>query len=258
MSSWGVTIHSTLPLLREAKRYIAAGVKTLQIMNGDPTRSGSRLSMADRMGLRRLIRKHRLHVYIHAKFTWNTCGNIHIAKAVLQPDLDLCKLIGGRAVVIHSGHPKAGNDDLCVSAVQKVLSFAAQSGTRVLLETPANADNEVLTCLEDLASVVSQFPAAAIGVCIDTAHVFNVGYDLRTVKHVDRFLILVDTLLPDRVGLIHLNDTPRTCGENGEDRHMRLTDGNIFTTPVLEHFLERTKHIDRVIEWPSDSKRRQD
>ena len=107
----------------------------------------------------------------------------------------------------------------------------------MLLETMAGKGTEVGRSFEELAAILSRVQLnEKMGVCLDTCHVFDGGYDL--VHDLDGVLEQFDKLIGlERLKAVHLNDSLNICGSH-KDRHACIGAGNIgleALTAVINH-----------------------
>ena len=143
-------------------------------------------------------------------------------------------------VVTHLGSAKgaerAGALDRACAVFAEVL--AAYSGpVRLLFETSAGAGDTLGGTFDEIGTMIRTLGAPAhLGACIDTAHIFTAGYDLRTADDLDRMLGEFDRLVGlDKLGAVHLNDSKAPLGSN-KDRHENLGDG-LIGAEALERFV---------------------
>ncbi len=139
---------------------------------------------------------------------------------------------GARYVVFHIGsHRGAGIEAgmaRIVDGLGRILPEAPE-GMVVLLENDVGAGHEVGGKIEHLAAVLDALPnhAARLGICLDTAHLWGAGYDLRDEETVAHMLADVDRLIGlQRLPVIHLNDTATPLGSH-RDLHKRIGEGII-------------------------------
>jgi deoxyribonuclease-4 len=144
-----------------------------------------------------------------------------------------------------------------IQAAVRVLEIARPGLVRLLLETTSGQAGDLGQRFEELAEMVRGIEAAkpaAVGICLDTAHVFAAGYDLATPKGLDRTLMDFDRLIGlDRLAFLHLNDSRFGLGEK-KDRHEALGRGRIGSK-ALARFIRRPElnHLCAVMETPRQS-----
>ena len=124
--------------------------------------------------------------------------------------------------------------------------------TTVLLETMAGKGTEIGRNFEELKAIIDKVELSdKIGVCLDTCHVYDAGYDI--VNDLDGVLEEFDRVLGlDRLKAIHLNDSLNTCGSK-KDRHAKIGEGNIgleAITRIINH--PKLKHLPFLLETPNE------
>ena len=197
--------------------------------------------------------------------------------AAFLDEFDRCDRLGVEFIVIHPGsHLGAGLPGgiaRLADAMNRLLADRPDARTVVLLETTAGQGNGVGRRFEELAEVFGRVgpaadapatgwkpvpPAARLGVCLDTCHVFAAGYDVRTPEAVARTLDEFDTVIGlSRLRVVHVNDSKRELASR-VDRHAHvglghigdagfwslLHDGRIIARPDLPMILETPKEFD--------------
>jgi len=124
--------------------------------------------------------------------------------------------------------------------------------TRLLLETMAGQGTTIGDRVEHLAEIVGKVRCeSAVGVCVDTCHVFAAGYDVRTDEGFGRLVGEMESFgLADRVGCIHVNDSKGDCGSR-VDRHEHVGRGKIRRKGFLRVLSYRGwLHVPRILETP--------
>jgi deoxyribonuclease-4 len=149
----------------------------------------------------------------------------------LVATLEAAELLGASRVVTHLGSAKGSPK--AEALARSCRSFAdvleQYSGpVRLLFETSAGAGETMGGTFDELGQMIRTLGAPdSLGVCIDTAHVFTAGYDLRTADDLERTLEAFDREIGlDKLGAVHLNDSKAPFGSN-KDRHENIGDGEI-------------------------------
>ena len=174
-------------------------------------------------------------IAVHAIYLVNPAAEAdeHRAKTVtsLVATLKAAEALGASVVVTHlgssKGTPKPEALDRSCRTFAEILE--AYSGpVRLLFETSAGAGDNMGGTFEELGSMLRTLGApASLGTCIDTAHIFTAGYDLRTPDDLERTLASFDEHIGfSNLGAVHLNDSKAPFGSN-KDRHENLGDGEI-------------------------------
>lgn len=169
-------------------------------------------------------------------------------------ELRRCEALGLHALVSHPGNfmdDRASGIARNVAAITLALE-AVPGRVRLLMELTAGSGTSIGSSFEEMALLLDAIPRslqARVGVCLDTAHVFAAGYDLR--DHWDDVWQSFDgTIGLDRLGLLHLNDSKAPLGSR-KDRHELIGEGAIglhaFRRIMAD---ERLTPIPKVIETP--------
>lgn len=165
----------------------------------------------------------------------------------LRAELALARALALDYLVCHPGHAadlEAGHQRLA-AGLQEVVR-ALPPPPLILLENTAGQKNELGHTLPELSDILrrTQVPA---GLCLDTAHAFAAGYNLRQAAHRRRLCqeIAAGPGLP-AWRLIHLNDSLVACGSR-RDRHWHLGRGAIGLTGLRKFFQEVPGHVAAVI-----------
>ena len=182
----------------------------------------------------------------HAPYTMNLCSDKpetrEFARRVLSEDLQRMELLPGNYYNFHPGSHVGQGADEGIRLIVEALDGALFDGcsTIVLLETMAGKGTEVGRTFEELARIIEGTSRSdALGVCLDTCHVWDGGYDI--VGDLDAVLDEFDrTVGLERLKALHLNDSKNPLGAH-KDRHERIGDGcigldafqRVVTHPVL-------------------------
>lgn len=149
----------------------------------------------------------------------------------LVATLQASEALGASRVVTHLGSAKgaerAGALERACAVFAEVLE-QYDGPVKLLFETSAGAGDTLGGTFEEIGTMVRALKAPAnLGVCIDTAHIFTAGYDLRTVDTLERTLEAFDHEIGlGLLGAVHLNDSKAPYGSN-RDRHENLGAGEI-------------------------------
>jgi deoxyribonuclease-4 len=179
------------------------------------------------------------------------------SQVALNEELDRCALLGVPYLVTHAGAHMGRGEDEGLRELARSLDavLAAHTGeARVLLETNAGQGTWLCYRFEHIARVLDMVQHKdAIGVCLDTCHVFAAGYDIRTPEGYEATMAEFDRLIGlDKLKAIHLNDSKKGLGSR-VDRHHHIGQGEIG----LEAFRlvlndPRLRHLPMVLETEKD------
>lgn len=177
-------------------------------------------------------------ILAHAPYTLNACSaDEHLrefARATMADDLARMEYTPGNCYNFHPGsHVKQGVD-IGITYISDMLNaiLKPEQTTTVLLETMAGKGSEIGRSFEELREILDRVTLSDhMGVCLDTCHVWDGGYDI--VNHLDEVLTEFDRVIGlSRLKAIHLNDSLNPLGAH-KDRHARIGEGHIGKEALL-------------------------
>ena len=190
----------------------------------DPEDVSSFLDYARENGINRIL--------AHAPYTLNPCSGDEklrdFARRTMEDDLQRLEYTPGNYYNFHPGsHVKQGVEQgiaYIADALNQVLK--PEQKTIVLLETMAGKGSEVGRNFEELREILDRVEQPGLmGVCLDTCHVWDGGYDI--VDHLDEVVGEFDRVIGlGRLKAIHLNDSKNPLGAH-KDRHAKIGEGYI-------------------------------
>jgi len=168
----------------------------------------------------------------HASYTMNLCSANPDTRAndldMLQRDLEKMESLPGQYYNFHPGSHTGQGADVGIEQIAEGLNKAlwADMHTTVLLETMAGKGSEVGKSFEELKAIIDRVDLnEKLGVCFDTCHTWDAGYDI--VNDLDGVLELFDKVIGlERLKAVHFNDSKNECGA-AKDRHEKLGQGFI-------------------------------
>lgn len=179
-----------------------------------------------------LMRHYRIGPFVaHGPYIMNLCGRNEevrgFSREVLEDDLRRLSVFPGNFYNIHPGsHVGQGVEqgiDYIAQALRKALE--PDYPVTVLLETMAGKGSEMGRSFEEMRLILDAVGSPKVGICMDTCHVFDAGYDL--AGNLDGILEEFDRVVGlDRLMALHLNDSMSPCGSH-KDRHERIGQGKI-------------------------------
>lgn len=241
----GCHLSSSKGFLAMGKTALSIGADTFQFFTRNP-RGGKAKAVKpeDAAALNALMQEHCFApILAHAPYTMNPCAAdaklLEFAQMVMEGDLEMLEYVPGNLYNFHPGsHVKQGAE-LGIEKIAALLNrvLHKELHTTVLLETMAGKGTEVGRSFEELSEILSRVQLnEKMGVCLDTCHVFDGGYDL--VHDLDGVLEQFDKLIGlERLKAVHLNDSLNICGSH-KDRHACIGAGNIgleALTAVINH-----------------------
>lgn len=194
----------------------------------------------------------------HAPYTMNLCSDKpdirDFAKRMLIEDLQRMEATPGQYYNFHPGsHVGQGIDaaiDMIVAALDEAM-FESMT-TTVLLETMAGKGSEVGSRFAEIRTIIDKVKDSShLGVCLDTCHVWDAGYDV--VNDWDGVLDEFDRVIGlDRLKAVHINDSMNDMSSH-KDRHEKIGQGNIgeeaFKRIVTN---KRVQNLPFILETPND------
>ena len=197
-------------------------------------------------------------IVAHAPYTLNPCAEKdyvrQFALTTFADDLKRMEYTPGQYYNFHPGSHVGQGLEVGIEKIAEVLDqvLFPEMTTTVLLETMAGKGSEVGGRFDELRAIIDRVELSGkLGVCLDTCHVWDAGYDI--VNDLDGVLTAFDkTVGLDRLKAVHLNNTKNDLGV-AKDRHEKLPDGKlpleaigrIVTHPALEK-------LPFILETPND------
>lgn len=226
--------------LAAAKQTVELGGNTFQYFSRNP-RGGSvkALNESDIQAFLAFEKENDLVTPLaHAPYTLNACSADpkirHFAEATMADDLARLEHVPGSLYNFHPGsHVGQGTEagiEMIASMLNRVLK--ADMKSTVLLETMAGKGSEVGRTFEELQRIIERVELSEkVGVCLDTCHVWDAGYDI--VGDLNGVLENFDKVIGlSRLKAIHLNDSKNPLGAH-KDRHEKIGQGYIGKEALL-------------------------
>lgn len=227
------------------KEAVSIDANTIQFFTRNP-RGGSAkpIDEEDVEKFKELAKEHGINnLLAHAPYTLNACAateNIRtFAKNTMEDDLKRMEYFPGSMYNFHPGsHVGQGVEqgtDYIVEMLNEIIK--PEQTTRVLLETMAGKGSEIGRNFQEIKNIMDRVIIKEhIGVCLDTCHIFDGGYDI--VNRLDEVINEFDKIIGlENLYAIHLNDSMNTLGSH-KDRHAKIGEGNIgleALTKVINH-----------------------
>ena len=203
--------------------------------------------------------KNDIHPFLaHAPYTLNGCSADpalrDFARRTMADDLARLEFTPGNLYNFHPGSHVRQGADVGISCIADMLNeiLKPDQTTTVLLETMSGKGSEVGRTFEELKAIIDKVGLnSQLGVCLDTCHVWDAGYDI--ADHLDDVISEFDRIIGlDRLKAIHLNDSLNPLGAH-KDRHARLGEGHIGLTSLkrlINH--PALAHLPFYLETPND------
>ena len=241
----GCHLSSSKGFLAMGRQALALGADTFQFFTRNPRGSKAKeLDPSDAAALMELLAEHRFAPIIaHAPYTLNLCvaeeKNRAFARDTMADDLSRLEHLPDQYYNFHPGSHVGQGTETGIALIADALNaiLRPDQTTTVLLETMAGKGSEVGGRFEELREILDRVELSGkMGVCLDTCHVSDAGYDIS--GDLDGVLTEFDRIIGlDRLKAIHLNDSKNPIGAR-KDRHERIGFGCIgleALTRVVRH-----------------------
>lgn len=238
------------------------GSNTAQFFTRNPRGGKAKdIDPADIAGLRDIMAEHHFGPLIaHAPYTINPCAakpeTLEFARITMADDLRRLDLLPGTLYNFHPGSHVGQGAEAAVEKIAETLNLVLypEMQSTVLLETMAGKGTEMGRSFQELRAILDRVELSdRVGVCLDTCHVSDAGYDI--IGDLDGVLEEFDRVIGlDRLQALHLNDSMNPPGSH-KDRHEKLGKGFLGLDTfrhIMAHPLLRS--LSKVLETPNDAK----
>ncbi|MBR0268308.1 MAG: deoxyribonuclease IV [Clostridia bacterium] len=236
----GCHLSASGGFLRMGKEIVSIGGNTFQFFTRNP-RGGSAKAVdeKDATDFRAFAEKNGIPVILaHAPYTLNGCSadpSIRdFATRTMADDLMRMEYVPGNLYNFHPGSHVGQGIEAGIEMIAEMLNtiLKPEQQTTVLLETMAGKGSEVGSRFEELREILDRVKLQEkMGVCMDTCHVNDAGYDI--VNDLDGVLTEFDKVIGlGRLKAIHINDSKNPIGAH-KDRHEKIGEGTLGTETIL-------------------------
>lgn len=242
------------------KEALALKANTFAFFTRNPRGGAAKEIVPEDAGkLRDLLAKEKFGVLVaHAPYTMNVCAAKEDIRRfsvdMLKDDLERMEYLPGNYYNFHPGAHVGQGAETAIPMIASAINEALkpEHKTTVLLENMAGKGSEVGRSFEELRAIMDlvKLPEK-VGVCFDTCHVWDGGYDI--VNDLDGVLAEFDRVIGlDKLKAVHVNDSMNECGSH-KDRHEKIGEGKIG----LDAMKRIAKHpllqgIPFILETPND------
>lgn len=197
-------------------------------------------------------------IIAHAPYTMNACAAKedirNLAFTMFTDDLRRMEYTPGNYYNFHPGSHVGQGAEKGIEMIADLLNqvLTEEQTTTVLLETMAGKGSEIGRSFEELKAIIDRVHLKEkLGVCLDTCHIWDGGYDI--VNHLDDVLEEFDQIIGlDRLKAVHFNDSLNPCGSH-KDRHAKIGEGCIGEEAMKRIALhEKLIHLPFILETPND------
>lgn len=256
----GCHLSAAKGYLHMGKEAVKIGADTFQFFTRNPRGGKAKeLDLADMAKFAEFAAANGIEIILaHAPYTMNACsadeGLRNFAKEMMAEDLRRLEYLPGNLYNFHPGsHVKQGVD-VGIAYIAEMLNavLRPEQQTTVLLETMAGKGSEIGRSFEEIRRIMDLVDVnEKLGVCLDTCHVFDGGYDI--VNDLDGVLRQFDQIIGlEKLKAVHLNDSKNSLGSH-KDRHEKIGLGNIGMAAmgrIVNH--PALKNLPFYLETPND------
>ena len=230
----GCHLSASKGYLAMGKQAAEIGANTFQFFTRNPRGGAAKaLNPEDIAAFRAFAEEHGFFpILAHAPYTLNACAaNEHLrtfARETMADDLNRLSHIPGSMYNFHPGSHVQQGAETGIRYICEMLNaiLKPEQPTTVLLETMAGKGSEVGRSFEELRTILDNVEQQQVmGVCLDTCHVSDAGYDI--INRLDDVLEEFDRVIGlKRLRAIHLNDSMNPPGSH-KDRHQKIGQGTL-------------------------------
>ena len=244
-----------------AERAHARGCETIQFFSRNPRGwVYSPLNKKEVEEFRSSIRSSALFpIFLHMPYLPNIASSrskfYKRSIRSIATDLQRAEQLGAQYLIIHIGHRMESSEDQAIEAVSQGINQAferVKNGVMLLTENTAGQGTEIGYTFGQIKKIIEGVhDHQRMGVCLDTAHTFEAGFDLSNKSGIDHTLEEFDqTIGLERLHLLHLNDSKTPLGSR-KDRHWHIGEGHIGMEG-FGHLVNHPslKHLPGIMETP--------
>ncbi len=242
------------------KQALKLGANTFAFFTRNPR--GGKAKEIDQTDVDKFLQIAEEHAFgrlvAHAPYTMNACAAKEeirsFAKEMMEDDLKRMEYTPGNYYNFHPGSHVGQGSDAGIAMIADLLNevLLPEQTTTVLLETMAGKGSEVGCKFEELAAILKRVTLKdKMGVCLDTCHVWDAGYDI--VNDLDGVLDQFDHVIGlEYLKAIHMNDSMNPLGSH-KDRHEKIGKGQIGSEAmrrIINH--PKLQGLPVILETPND------
>ncbi|MBE7053066.1 MAG: deoxyribonuclease IV [Ruminococcaceae bacterium] len=234
MFTIGCHLSASKGFLNMGKEAKQIGANTFQFFTRNPRGGAAKaIDENDVKAYHEFAKENGINIILaHAPYTLNACAADErireFAFNTMVDDLKRMEYVPGNLYNFHPGSHVQQGADVGIKLISEMLNkiLTKEQTTTVLLETMSGKGSEVGRSFNEIAEIISKVELnEKLGVCLDTCHVFDGGYDV--VNNLDSVLEEFDKIVGlQRLKAIHINDSMHGF-ESHKDRHAKIGEGKI-------------------------------
>lgn len=256
----GAHLSASKEYKKMGQEALSIGANTFQFFTRNPRGGKAKdIDEKDIEQLKTIMKENNFgKILAHAPYTMNVCAEKESIRnfsiEMMKDDLNRMEYLPGNLYNFHPGsHVGQGIEkgiELIIDALNKVIT--KEQSTIVLLETMAGKGSEIGRNFEEIRKIIDGVEIKEkIGVCLDTCHVNDGGYDIK--NDLDNVIDEFDKIIGlDRLKAIHLNDSMNEIGSH-KDRHAKIGKGTIGLKAISNIINnEKLKNLPFFLETPQE------
>lgn len=260
MLNIGCTLSSSKGYLHMGKESLKINANTFAFFTRNPRGGKAKdINPDDIAAFLKLAEENNFSQLVaHAPYTLNACSNKEetreFALNIMADDLARMEYTPNQLYNFHPGSHVGQGVEAGIELIAKQLNTVLKPDmtTTVLLETMAGKGSEIGRSFEELREIIDKVELnEKLGVCLDTCHVYDAGYDI--VNNLDGVLDEFDKIIGlDRLKAIHMNDSKNPFNSH-KDRHEKIGEGIIgfdAMVNIINH--PRLKNLPVILETPNE------
>lgn len=260
MFTIGCHLSASKGYLAMAKQAVNIGANTFQFFTRNPRGGKAKeINEDDVKAFLQYSKEHGINkILAHAPYTLNACsadsGIREFAKNTMADDLKRMEYTPGNYYNFHPGSHVGQGVEVGIDFIAEMLNeiLTKDQTTIVLLETMSGKGSEVGRNFEELKAIIDKVKLKdKLGVCLDTCHIWDGGYDV--VNNFDGVLDEFDKIIGlEKLKAIHLNDSKNDLASH-KDRHEKIGEGKIGLDAISKIINnKRIKELPFYLETPNE------
>ena len=260
MFTIGCHLSASKGYLAMAKQAVSIGANTFQFFTRNPRGGKAKeINEDDVKAFLEYSKEHGINkILAHAPYTLNACsadsGIREFAKNTMADDLKRMEYTPGNYYNFHPGSHVGQGVEVGIDFIAEMLNeiLTKEQTTTVLLETMSGKGSEVGRNFEELKAIIDKVKLKdKLGVCLDTCHIWDGGYDV--VNNFDGVLDEFDKIIGlEKLKAIHLNDSKNDLASH-KDRHEKIGEGKIGLETISKIINnDRIKNLPFYLETPNE------
>ena len=246
-----VSFKKETQLVGSVKEALSYNSTTFMFYTGAP-QNANRLPIDDELTkkAKELMLKNDIdinNVVVHAPYIINLASTNNFAVQFLKEELKRVEQLGMSKLVLHPGSSVKLSKEEGIRNIIDNLNQVGKSNVLILLETMAGKGTELGKTFEEIKEIIDGVDYE-LGVCLDTCHINDAGYDLNDF---DKILNLFDKIIGlNYLKCIHINDSKNIINSH-KDRHENIGYGTIgFNNLIKIIYHDKLKNVPKILETP--------